>query len=71
MTRCPCRGCADRTLTCHGVCARYQEWKKELDETKKWLNGQVPGHSEQLRKMAIENLRYPKKKWKGKLGGDT
>ena len=26
---CPCKGCTDRTLTCHGFCQRYKEWKAE------------------------------------------
>ena len=29
MSDCPCRGCADRTLTCHVVCRRYGSWKEE------------------------------------------
>ena len=27
--KCPCKGCFDRTVTCHGRCERYQTWKKE------------------------------------------
>lgn len=29
---CPCKGCVDRTITCHGVCKRYQEWKAWKDD---------------------------------------
>lgn len=29
---CPCKGCEDRTITCHGVCKRYQEWKAWIEE---------------------------------------
>ena len=29
MTKCPCKGCDDRTVTCHSVCRRYQGWKDE------------------------------------------
>ena len=39
---CPCKGCADRTVTCHGVCRSYQEWKKEHEEKKQWLRDQMP-----------------------------
>lgn len=28
---CPCRDCPDRKLGCHGMCRRYQEWKKVND----------------------------------------
>ena len=24
---CPCKGCTERTISCHGFCKRYQEWK--------------------------------------------
>lgn len=27
MTKSPCKGCLDRTITCHTVCRRYQAWK--------------------------------------------
>ena len=27
--KCPCKGCTDRTLTCHSVCRRYEDWKIE------------------------------------------
>lgn len=25
---CPCKDCEKRTLTCHGFCEAYAEWKK-------------------------------------------
>ena len=37
--KCPCRGCTDRTLTCHGICERFGEWKKEEAKKKAWLAG--------------------------------
>ena len=24
---CPCKGCDRRTMTCHGVCVQYKDWK--------------------------------------------
>lgn len=29
---CPCKGCDDRTITCHSFCGRYKEWKAHIDE---------------------------------------
>jgi len=55
--KCPCRGCTDRTVTCHGVCKRYQEWKKEHEDEKAWLKAQLPMTSEGVKKREIENLR--------------
>lgn len=55
--KCPCRGCTDRTVTCHGVCKRYQEWKKYNDDRKAWLKAQMPMTSEGVKKREIENLR--------------
>ena len=28
---CPCKGCDERTLTCHGFCSKYKEWKTKLE----------------------------------------
>ena len=63
--KCPCKGCEDRTITCHGVCKRYQEWKKNLDETKKWLREQKPMQSDAREKQQNERLRTGKnsRKW--------
>ena len=32
--KCPCRGCTERILLCHGRCEKYQNWKKEYEESK-------------------------------------
>ena len=29
--KCPCKGCTERRLTCHGFCEKYGEWKKERE----------------------------------------
>jgi hypothetical protein len=31
---CPCRGCTERILLCHGRCDRYQKWKAEYETAK-------------------------------------
>lgn len=31
-TICPCKGCDERTVTCHGTCEKYLAWRKDLDE---------------------------------------
>ena len=33
--KCPCKGCENRTVTCHGTCKGYQEWKQWHDEMNK------------------------------------
>jgi hypothetical protein len=63
--KCPCKGCTDRTVTCHGVCKRYEEWKKEHEIKKKWLRDQAPytsegalkGHRERIRKIQRGQLK--------------
>ena len=55
--KCPCRGCTDRTITCHGVCERYQEWKKENDAEKKWLREQKPQLNENVYKQQAKNIK--------------
>ena len=42
---CPCKGCTDRTITCHSVCKRYDDWKIEH---KKMMNA-IRYHSEVAR----------------------
>ena len=29
---CPCKGCTERKLTCHGFCEKYKAWKAKIDE---------------------------------------
>ena len=62
--KCPCKGCTERTVTCHGVCRRYQEWKMERDNVNQWLRDQMPVTSEHGLKEHNERLRRGKsRKW--------
>ena len=38
ITKCPCKGCEDRTVTCHGACGKYQAWKKTETEKRAEIN---------------------------------
>ena len=69
--KCPCRGCTDRTLTCHGVGERFAEWKKYEADRKAWLATFKPPVSEQARNGEIEKLRRKKRGKSGKYGGRT
>lgn len=31
----PCKGCDKRTVTCHGICKKYIEWKNSGIEIEK------------------------------------
>lgn len=33
--KCPCKGCENRTPTCHSSCDGYKEYRQKLDEVKK------------------------------------
>ena len=54
----PCKNCLDRTLTCHGVCRRYQDWKKEKAIENQWMKeknevvtlGWIRTYKERIRK---------------------
>ena len=35
--KCPCNGCTERKLLCHGFCDRFKEFRKDLEAMKKWL----------------------------------
>lgn len=30
----PCKGCTDRSVTCHSSCERYKQYKQELENAK-------------------------------------
>ena len=34
---CPCKGCLDRKLGCHGFCRAFEDWKIEETARKEWL----------------------------------
>ena len=62
--KCPCHGCDRRTVTCHGVCREYQEWKAEREKVNQWLNDQKPITSERLKKNEAEKIRKKARGWK-------
>ena len=67
--KCPCRGCLDRTMTCHGFCERYQDWKQNHEDERRWIREQLPITSETMRKKANENIRRKARGWRGRYGG--
>lgn len=67
----PCKGCTDRTITCHGVCKRYKEWKKEIAEKNKWLHRSRPVYSDRAKQRYRNNVRNRARGWTGRrYGGD-
>ena len=69
--KCPCRGCTDRTITCHGVCARYKEWQKYNEDEKTWLEGHKQIPSERLRKYSAMKIKRIARGWKRCKGGNN
>ena len=35
--KCPCKGCDNRKLGCHGRCKEYHAWQNDNERKKKWL----------------------------------
>ena len=66
--KCPCKGCPDRTITCHGVCKKYHDWKKDLEERKEWLNKNKNIQTEQHRQNVTRMVR---RNAKGHNGGNA
>jgi hypothetical protein len=54
---CPCHGCLDRTITCHGVCKKYQEWKKVHE-------AEMFEQNEERKKGAAPTDRVKRRAWK-------
>ena len=72
--RCPCKGCTDRTITCHSVCNKYIDWKKNKDEENNWLIRQRPIMSEDGKKRLEKQMRRKARGWirnGGGRSGDT
>lgn len=34
-TVCPCKGCENRSIYCHGECVEYTRWRDNLDQLKR------------------------------------
>ena len=62
MTKCPCKGCENRTVTCHSVCRRYEDWKIERAAEKDYTRDQnMIVLSESAVRRHWRNLKYPRK----------
>ena len=57
MKKAPCKECTERTLTCHGLCHKYKEWKAELDKTNEWLRSQRAETSVHIQKAMFGKIR--------------
>lgn len=61
--KCPCRGCPDRTITCHGVCKKYQDWREVFDREKEWRRSQNPIYSDSCKKTMNRNAITKARGW--------
>lgn len=52
--KCPCRDCNNRTVTCHGFCEQYKEWKTWRDG----LNVKVKKERERYDTMSDKGIRW-------------
>ena len=64
--KCPCKDCENRTITCHGVCKKYQDWKREDAKRKEWLREQQFVPSVRLKKNEAENIKLRSRGWRKK-----
>ena len=64
MSKCPCKGCERRTLTCHGVCRQYEDWKIERAAMLDWKREQNdPLLSDNIRRKYWRNQRFSRRKY--------
>lgn len=68
--KCPCRGCADRTMTCKyaGQCEKWETYKAEEKKKKEWERNQKPIYSEQCKKSMDKNIVVKARGWKRRGG---
>ena len=57
----PCNECTEREVGCHGKCARYKQWRKELDEKNERRLKVLKG--EDTMSAAAEREIWRKKRW--------
>ena len=69
--KCPCRGCPDRTVTCHyeGYCDKWTEWKAFHEGRKEWLDSFKVDTSDQIRKRERLNIKARARGWRKKTRG--
>ena len=66
--KCPCKGCQDRSVTCHGDCEKYKAWKIEDRAVKEYLRKTNANNvSDRYLKQCWRNMR--RTKMYGKNGG--
>lgn len=63
VLKCPCKGCENRTITCHGVCRKYEEWKIYNEDRKKWLKDQSQYVNEGAVKGGLKNIKERARGW--------
>lgn len=59
---CPCRGCEERYVGCHGVCGKYTAWDKRNRESREARQKKVflDGQADRRKKIAIEQYNRRK-----------
>jgi len=60
---CPCKGCLEREIGCHGKCERYSVWKEEWNSKKE---GKLPADmliNDRERKAYWKKIRLNGRKW--------
>lgn len=56
MRPCPCKGCADRYLGCHGECNKYKNWTANKDDKVAKLEDRM--YKEYLYGLSPKRKRY-------------
>ena len=73
---CPCKGCKDRTPTCHDSCAAYLLWREEVraGNDARRMNNAITGTAYTLRAAAKKRVGWKSKTARNlrnqKLGGN-
>ena len=68
MKHAPCKDCPDRTVTCHSVCQKYEDWKIEraamLDWQREQNHVEISDYAlrQHWRNKRLKNRKYATKK---------
>ena len=60
----PCKDCERRTLTCHGVCQEYKEWREIINQQNELANIEKEKRYHKPRKIEIALRRHLKRSYR-------
>ena len=71
---CPCCGCRERTVGCHGTCERYKAWdgKRQAEKLERFRRTSILHEADKRKKAAVEIIEGEEGRYEqGDFDGET